>query len=54
MDITNLKCAECGEEAEYLVNGTSYCKAHLPKKKSIENPKFPQFPPSTGASGLRV
>lgn len=31
----NLKCIECGKEAEYLFNGTSYCEDHLSKAKPM-------------------
>jgi hypothetical protein len=26
-----LKCVKCEEDAQFLVEGTSYCKEHLPK-----------------------
>lgn len=41
----NLKCVKCDEDAEYMFNGTSYCKDHLPKEKPMtdEDVQKPSF-----------
>lgn len=45
MGMINLKCVKCDEDAEYMFNGTSYCKDHLPKEKPMtdEDVQKPSF-----------
>ncbi len=37
MRFINLKCVKCGKEAEYVVDGNSFCGVHLPFPAPVMN-----------------